>query len=74
MNDTPTPVTFIGLGIMGEHMAGHILAAGHPLHVYNRTRTKPTLSSHAARFGKTIRARPQPHPTWSSQWSVCRGM
>jgi 3-hydroxyisobutyrate dehydrogenase len=25
---------------MGEHMAGHILAAGHPLHVYNRTRTK----------------------------------
>ncbi|MGO9045981.1 MAG: NAD(P)-dependent oxidoreductase [Xanthobacteraceae bacterium] len=40
MNDTPTPVAFIGLGLMGGHMAGHILAAGHPLHVYNRTRTK----------------------------------
>jgi 3-hydroxyisobutyrate dehydrogenase len=40
MNDTPTPIAFIGLGLMGGHMAGHILAAGHPLHVYNRTRTK----------------------------------
>ena len=38
MNDTPTPVGFIGLGIMGGHMAGHILAAGYPLHVYNRSR------------------------------------
>ncbi len=25
---------------MGAHMAGHVLAAGHPLHVYNRTRSK----------------------------------
>ena len=40
MNDTPIPVAFIGLGLMGGHMAGHILAAGHPLHVYNRTRAK----------------------------------
>ncbi len=40
MNATPTPVAFIGLGLMGGHMAGHILAAGHPLHVYNRTRAK----------------------------------
>jgi 3-hydroxyisobutyrate dehydrogenase len=40
MNDTRIPVAFIGLGLMGGHMAGHILAAGHPLHVYNRTRTK----------------------------------
>lgn len=35
-----TPVGFIGLGIMGGHMAGHILSAGHPLHVHNRTRAK----------------------------------
>ncbi|WP_241503880.1 NAD(P)-dependent oxidoreductase [Ferruginivarius sediminum] len=33
-------VGFIGLGIMGQHMAGHTLAAGHELHVYNRTRSK----------------------------------
>ncbi len=33
-------VGFIGLGIMGQPMAGHILAAGHPLTVFNRTRAK----------------------------------
>jgi 3-hydroxyisobutyrate dehydrogenase len=38
--DTKAPVTFIGLGMMGAHMAGHILSAGHPLHVYNRTRAR----------------------------------
>jgi 3-hydroxyisobutyrate dehydrogenase len=40
MNDTRAPVAFIGLGLMGGHMAGHILTAGHQLHVYNRTRAK----------------------------------
>jgi 3-hydroxyisobutyrate dehydrogenase len=30
-------VGFIGLGIMGRPMAGHLLKAGHPLAVYNRT-------------------------------------
>jgi 3-hydroxyisobutyrate dehydrogenase len=40
MNSDKKPVAFIGLGIMGQHMAGHILAAGHPLHVFNRTRAK----------------------------------
>lgn len=33
-------VGFIGLGIMGASMAGHLLAAGYPLNVYNRTRAK----------------------------------
>jgi len=33
-------VGFIGLGIMGPSMAGHILAGGHELVVYNRTRAK----------------------------------
>lgn len=27
---------FIGLGIMGKHMAGHLLAAGHTVHLFNR--------------------------------------
>ena len=31
------PLGFIGLGIMGRPMAGHLLRAGHPLTVYNRT-------------------------------------
>ena len=34
------PVGFIGTGIMGGSMAGHLLAAGHPLHVFNRTPAK----------------------------------
>jgi 3-hydroxyisobutyrate dehydrogenase len=33
-------VGFIGLGIMGGAMAGRLAAAGFPLHVYNRTRSK----------------------------------
>ncbi len=34
------PVGFIGLGIMGRPMAGQILKGGHPLIVFNRTRSK----------------------------------
>ena len=33
-------IAFIGTGVMGRSMAGHLLAAGHPLHVFNRTREK----------------------------------
>jgi 3-hydroxyisobutyrate dehydrogenase len=36
----PLRVAFIGLGIMGRNMAVHILAAGHTLHVFNRTASK----------------------------------
>jgi 3-hydroxyisobutyrate dehydrogenase len=39
-NTTKARVGFIGLGNMGQSMAGHILAAGHPLAVYNRSRDK----------------------------------
>lgn len=37
---TPAPldIGFIGLGIMGRHMAGHLQQAGHRLHLYNRSR------------------------------------
>jgi 3-hydroxyisobutyrate dehydrogenase len=35
-----TPVGFIGIGVMGKSMAGHILAAGYPLHVFTRTASK----------------------------------
>ena len=39
----------IGTGIMGRSMAGHLLAAGHELHVFNRTREKaqPLLTAGA---------------------------
>ncbi|WP_197284600.1 NAD(P)-binding domain-containing protein, partial [Piscinibacter sakaiensis] len=34
---------FIGLGIMGTPMAGHLLAAGHTLHVHTRSQVPPAL-------------------------------
>ncbi|MBS0466909.1 MAG: NAD(P)-dependent oxidoreductase [Proteobacteria bacterium] len=33
-------VSFLGLGVMGYPMAGHLAAAGHQVTVYNRTATK----------------------------------
>ena len=38
MTTTPPRIGFIGLGIMGAPMAGHLLRAGHPLHVHTRSR------------------------------------
>jgi len=40
--DTQTPrrVAFIGLGVMGHPMAGHLARAGHAVTVYNRTAAK----------------------------------
>jgi 3-hydroxyisobutyrate dehydrogenase len=37
---TPLSIAFIGTGVMGRSMAGHLLRAGHSVHVYNRTRQK----------------------------------
>ena len=36
----PTSVAFIGLGVMGYPMAGHLHRAGHKVRVYNRTVAK----------------------------------
>jgi 3-hydroxyisobutyrate dehydrogenase len=42
-------IAFVGTGVMGRSMAGHLMAAGHELHVFNRTRdkAKPLLDSGA---------------------------
>lgn len=37
---TPRKVTFLGLGVMGSPMAGHLSKAGHEVTVYNRTAAK----------------------------------
>ncbi|GAB3491803.1 NAD(P)-dependent oxidoreductase [Curvibacter fontanus] len=39
-NQSKPCIGFIGLGNMGRHMAGHLLTAGYPLSVYNRSRDK----------------------------------
>ena len=36
----PLSIAFIGTGVMGRSMAGHLQKAGHRLHVYNRTKEK----------------------------------
>lgn len=35
-----TKVGFIGTGVMGRSMAGHLLRAGYSLHIFNRTKEK----------------------------------
>lgn len=39
-NDSQPVIGFIGLGAMGAEMAGNLLAAGFPLRVFNRSRTR----------------------------------
>lgn len=47
-------IGFIGTGLMGSHMARHLLDAGHPLAVWNRTRGKTdSLISAGAEWGES---------------------
>jgi 2-hydroxy-3-oxopropionate reductase len=45
MSSSSLNIGFIGLGIMGAPMAGHLLAAGHKLHVHTRGKVPPALSA-----------------------------
>jgi 3-hydroxyisobutyrate dehydrogenase len=47
-------VAFIGLGVMGYPMAGHLARAGHDVAVYNRTRAK--ADQWAAEYGGAVAA------------------
>ena len=49
-------LAFIGLGVMGGPMAGHLAAAGHDVTVYNRTRLK--ADAWADRYGGRAVAAP----------------
>jgi 3-hydroxyisobutyrate dehydrogenase-like beta-hydroxyacid dehydrogenase len=48
-------VAFIGLGVMGAPMAGHLVAAGHQVTVYNRTRSvaETWVATHGHRLAAT---------------------
>ncbi|RZS58364.1 NAD(P)-dependent oxidoreductase [Sphaerotilus mobilis] len=50
-------VAFLGLGVMGGPMAGHLAAAGHQVTVYNRTASK--AAAWAAQHGGTHAATPR---------------
>ncbi len=49
------PVAFVGLGVMGYPMAGHLAAAGFPTKVFNRTRAKAEqwVGEHGGTLGET---------------------
>ena len=51
-------VAFLGLGVMGGPMAGHLAAAGHQVTVYTRTATKAQawVAKHGGRAAPTPRA------------------
>ena len=59
-------VAFIGLGVMGAPMAGHLARGGHSVRVHNRTaaKTQKWLAAHAhdktAEFGNAIAAADTP--------------
>ena len=55
-------VAFIGLGVMGFPMAGHLVSKGHKVTVYNRNRAK--AEQWVAKYGNALAATPR---------EACRG-
>ena len=53
----PQRVAFLGLGVMGFPMAGHLARAGHSVTVYNRTPAK--AQAWVSEFGGTAKATPR---------------
>ncbi|MGH6610612.1 MAG: NAD(P)-dependent oxidoreductase, partial [Burkholderiaceae bacterium] len=54
---TPHDVAFLGMGVMGYPMAGHLARAGHRVAVYNRTESKAQqwTKEYGGKVGKTPR-------------------
>ena len=59
-------VAFLGLGVMGYPMAGHLAAAGHAVTVYNRTGTV------AGRRVIRVRAAARSPPPWARKAAALR--
>jgi 2-hydroxy-3-oxopropionate reductase len=55
MTDTPLKIGFIGLGIMGAPMAGHLIAAGHQLFVHTRSKVPAEIADSGATVCTTAR-------------------
>ena len=54
---SPQKVAFLGLGVMGFPMAGHLAKAGHDVTVYNRTESK--ASDWVSEFGGSLAKTPR---------------
>lgn len=64
-------LTFLGLGVMGYPMAGHLIKAGHDVTVYNRTTAK--AEAWVAEFGGTFGATPRDAATDAEIVFACVG-
>jgi 3-hydroxyisobutyrate dehydrogenase len=67
----PRSVAFLGLGVMGAPMAGHLARAGHRVTVYNRTAAK--AQAWAAEFGGKSAATPREAAGGASIVFACVG-
>ena len=68
---TPKRVAFLGLGVMGYPMAGHLAKAGHSVTVYNRTPAKG--EAWVAEFGGSARQTPREAATGADIVFACVG-
>ena len=72
MTAHPLKLGFIGLGIMGAPMAGHLIEAGHRLFVHTRGKVPPGIArSGATHVHRRATAWPSA-PTSSSSWCPTR--
>ena len=55
MNESKGKVAFLGLGVMGSPMAGHMAAAGYDVTVFNRTAAKAEnwVAEHGGQMAQT---------------------
>lgn len=68
---SPQKIAFLGLGVMGLPMAGHLAKAGHEVTVYNRTAAK--AQAWCAEFGGTRAATPKQAAQGASVVFCCVG-
>lgn len=64
-------ITFLGLGVMGYPMAGHLQQAGHDVCVYNRTTSK--AQQWASEYGGRYESTPAQASTQSELVLLCLG-
>ncbi|MCB2016947.1 MAG: NAD(P)-dependent oxidoreductase [Hydrogenophaga sp.] len=67
----PKKVAFLGLGVMGFPMAGHLAKAGHSVTVYNRSSSK--ADAWVAEFGGAARPTPREAATGAEIVFCCVG-
>jgi 3-hydroxyisobutyrate dehydrogenase len=67
----PRTVAFLGLGVMGHPMAGHLARAGHRVSVFNRTASK--AAAWATQYGGRAAATPREAAAGASIVFACVG-